>query len=100
MATLAKKFLTSVTDTALFIQEWFANPQGMGAVAPSSRNLARAMAGWLPSDPDSYVLELGPGTGVVTEALLRRGWSEEHVAAVLGENVRRLFCAALGRPGS
>lgn len=82
MATLAKKFLTSVTDTALFMQEWLANPQGIGAVAPSSRNLAEAMAQWLPSDPESFVLELGPGTGVVTEALLRRGLRQEQLVAI------------------
>jgi len=82
MATLAKKFLTSLTDTALFMQEWLANPQGVGAVAPSSRNLAEAMAKWIPSDPESYVLELGPGTGVVTEALLRRGLRQERLVAI------------------
>jgi phosphatidylethanolamine/phosphatidyl-N-methylethanolamine N-methyltransferase len=82
MATLAKKFVTSLTDTALFVQEWLANPQGMGAVAPSSKNLAEAMARWLPSDPESYVLELGPGTGVVTEALLRRGLRQERLVAI------------------
>ncbi|HTV41117.1 MAG TPA: methyltransferase domain-containing protein [Candidatus Sulfotelmatobacter sp.] len=82
MATLAKKFLTSLTDTSLFLQEWLANPQGMGAVAPSSRKLAEAMARWLPSDPESYVLELGPGTGVVTEALLRRGLRQERLVAI------------------
>ena len=82
MATLAKRFLTSLTDTALFMQEWLANPQGMGAVAPSSRKLADAMAKWLPSDPESYVLELGPGTGVVTEALLRRGLRQERLVAI------------------
>ena len=82
MATLAKKFLTSLTDTALFMQEWLANPQGVGAVAPSSRNLAEAMAQWVPSDPESYVLELGPGTGVVTEALFRRGLRQERLVAI------------------
>lgn len=82
MATLAKRFLTSLTDTALFMQEWLANPQGVGAVAPSSRNLADAMARWVPSDPESYVLELGPGTGVVTEALLRRGLRQERLVAI------------------
>jgi phosphatidylethanolamine/phosphatidyl-N-methylethanolamine N-methyltransferase len=82
MATLAKKFLTSVTDTVMFVQEMLANPQGMGAVAPSSRNLAEAMAQWLPSDPESYVLELGPGTGVVTESLFRRGLRQDRLVAI------------------
>lgn len=82
MATLAKKFVTTLSDTMLFVQEWLANPQGIGAVAPSSKDLAEAMAKWLPSDPESYVLELGPGTGVVTEALLRRGLRQDRLVAI------------------
>ncbi len=82
MAIQAKRLLTSLTDTTLFIQEWLANPQGVGAVAPSSRQLAGAMAKWLPQDPDSYVLELGPGTGVVTESLLARGLRQERLVAI------------------
>jgi phosphatidylethanolamine/phosphatidyl-N-methylethanolamine N-methyltransferase len=82
MATLAKKLVTAVTDTTLFLQEWLANPQGIGAVAPSSPKLAAAMAQWLPTDPDSYVLELGPGTGVVTDALLQRGLRQERLVAI------------------
>jgi phosphatidylethanolamine/phosphatidyl-N-methylethanolamine N-methyltransferase len=82
MAIQAKRLLSSLTDTTLFIQEWLANPQGVGAVAPSSRQLAVAMAKWLPLDPDSYVLELGPGTGVVTESLLARGLRQERLVAI------------------
>jgi phosphatidylethanolamine/phosphatidyl-N-methylethanolamine N-methyltransferase len=82
MATLTKKLLTTLTDTTLFLQEWLANPQSMGAVAPSSPKLAEAMARWLPADPDSFVLELGPGTGVVTEALLQRGLRQEKLVAI------------------
>jgi phosphatidylethanolamine/phosphatidyl-N-methylethanolamine N-methyltransferase len=82
MASQAKKFLTALSDTTMFLQEWLANPQGVGAVAPSSPKLANAMAQWLPADPESYVLELGPGTGVVTEALLRRGLRPERLVAI------------------
>lgn len=82
MASQAKKFITALSDTTMFLQEWIANPQGVGAVAPSSPKLANAMAQWLPADPESYVLELGPGTGVVTEALLRRGLRPERLVAI------------------
>jgi len=82
MATVAKKLLSTIADTTLFLQEWIANPQRMGAVAPSSPRLANAMADWLPADPDSFVLELGPGTGVVTEALLQRGLPQERLVAI------------------
>ena len=58
---MAKKLIAALTDTTLFLQEWFANPQRTGSVTPSSPKLAAAMARWLPSDPESYVLELEIG---------------------------------------
>ena len=79
---MAKRLLATLSDTTLFLQEWLANPQRTGAVAPSSPKLAAAMARWLPSNPESYVLELGPGTGAVTEALLERGLREDRLVAI------------------
>jgi phosphatidylethanolamine/phosphatidyl-N-methylethanolamine N-methyltransferase len=79
---MAKRILATLTDTTLFLQEWIANPQRTGAVVPSSRKLAAAMAQWLPSDPNSYVLELGPGTGAVTQALLQHGLREDRLVAI------------------
>lgn len=79
---MAKKLIATLNDTGLFLQEWLANPQRMGSVMPSSRQLAAAMARWLPPDPESFVLELGPGTGAVTEALLERGLREEKLVAI------------------
>jgi phosphatidylethanolamine/phosphatidyl-N-methylethanolamine N-methyltransferase len=79
---MAKKLIAALTDTTLFLQEWFANPQRTGSVTPSSPKLAAAMARWLPSDPESFVLELGPGTGAVTEALIKRGLREEKLVAI------------------
>ncbi|MEI6193701.1 MAG: methyltransferase domain-containing protein [Verrucomicrobiota bacterium] len=79
---MAKKFIAALTDSRLFLQEWFANPQRTGSVAPSSRQLAAAMAHWLPANPDSFVLELGPGTGAVTEALIKRGLREDRLVAI------------------
>jgi phosphatidylethanolamine/phosphatidyl-N-methylethanolamine N-methyltransferase len=79
---MAKKFIATLNDTGLFLQEWLANPQRMGSVVPSSRKLAAAMARWLPTDPESFVLELGPGTGAVTEALIERGLREDRLVAI------------------
>jgi phosphatidylethanolamine/phosphatidyl-N-methylethanolamine N-methyltransferase len=79
---MAKKFIAAVTDTTMFLQEWFANPQRTGSVAPSSPKLAAAMAHWLPADPESYVLELGPGTGAVTQALIKYGLREDRLVAI------------------
>jgi len=79
---MARKIIAAVTDTTLFLKEWLANPQRTGSVAPSSPKLGAAMARWLPADPESYVLELGPGTGAVTEALLKRGLREDRLIAI------------------
>jgi phosphatidylethanolamine/phosphatidyl-N-methylethanolamine N-methyltransferase len=79
---MAKKLIAALADSTVFLQEWFANPQRTGSVTPSSPKLAAAMARWLPSDPESFVLELGPGTGAVTEALIKRGLREEKLVAI------------------
>jgi phosphatidylethanolamine/phosphatidyl-N-methylethanolamine N-methyltransferase len=80
--TMSKRLLETLSDTTLFLQEWLGNPRRTGSLVPSSRQLAKAMARWLPSNPESFVLELGPGTGIVTEALLQRGLREEKLVAI------------------
>jgi len=79
---MAKKLIAALADSTLFLREWLANPQRTGSVAPSSPQLGAAMARWLPRDPDSFVLELGPGTGAVTAALLKRGLREDRLIAI------------------
>ncbi|MFM2296098.1 MAG: hypothetical protein RLZZ350_2511 [Verrucomicrobiota bacterium] len=79
---MAKRLLAALKDTKFFVQEWLANPQHTGAIAPSSPRLAAAMARWLPKDPNSFVVELGPGTGAVTGALLKRGLREDRLVAI------------------
>jgi phosphatidylethanolamine/phosphatidyl-N-methylethanolamine N-methyltransferase len=93
---MAKKIIAALADSGLFLREWLADPQGTGSVAPSSPKLAAAMAHWLPANPDSYVLELGPGTGAVTAALLQRGLREDRLVAIernptLAELLRERF---------
>ncbi len=79
---MTKRLLATLSDTTLFLQEWLVNPQRTGSVVPSSRQLAAAMARWLPRNPESFVLELGPGTGAVTAALLKRGLREDRLVAI------------------
>ena len=79
---MARNIIAALSDSTVFLREWFANPQRTGAVAPSSPQLGAAMARWLPRNPDSYVLELGPGTGAVTDALLKRGLREDRLIAI------------------
>ena len=70
-----------IADQLRFIGRLIARPSNVGAIAPSSPGLARAMAAQIP-ESDGPVLELGPGTGVVTEAILARGISANRVTAI------------------
>jgi phosphatidylethanolamine/phosphatidyl-N-methylethanolamine N-methyltransferase len=71
-----------MSDTLRFIGRLITQPRTVGAIAPSSRALARAMAAQIDAAADGRVLELGPGTGVATEALIRRGIAPERITAI------------------
>jgi phospholipid N-methyltransferase len=55
---------------ATFATQAISDFQATAAIAPSSRFLAEAMVRPLPLDRARTVVELGPGTGVMTEELL------------------------------
>lgn len=76
------QLVSRLNATTLFLFEALFRPQQIGAILPSGRPLARAMARWLPNDKNAFALELGPGTGSVTEALLRHGLREDRLIAV------------------
>lgn len=54
----------------------------MGAVMPSSKALARTMARYVDPHSDGPVIELGPGTGAITDALLAHGIAEKRLVLV------------------
>jgi phosphatidylethanolamine/phosphatidyl-N-methylethanolamine N-methyltransferase len=55
-----------------FLWQWLSNPGQIGAVAPSSRHLARRMLEAVDLDRATVVVEYGPGTGAFTEHILPR----------------------------
>src|SRR6478609_2364844 len=62
-----------LADRARFLKSLVASPRLTGAVAPSGRALARAMATAAGSPSHGLVIELGPGTGPVTRSLIDAG---------------------------
>lgn len=71
----------SVADSLFFLRLWLRNPRRVGAVAPSGRALARRItAGVTPAS--GPVIELGPGTGAFTQALLERGVAPSSLALI------------------
>jgi phospholipid N-methyltransferase len=68
-------------DTLFFLKSWVRAPLRVAAIAPSGRALARLIASEI-DVASAPVLELGPGTGVFTRALLARGLRQEDLTLV------------------
>ena len=72
---------TTLADNLRFLRALIARPKNIGALMPSSPALAEAIARQI--DPHAGpVLEIGPGTGVISEALLARGVPPERLTLV------------------
>lgn len=80
--------LAVVGDALRYIATWSTT----GAVAPSGRRLAARMVQDIDPAGAAPILELGPGNGVVTEALIERGVSPDRIVAV---EYNSEFCALL-----
>lgn len=81
-----------MADGLRFFRTWLQKPVLTGAVSPSGRALARAMARLVDADSRWPVLELGPGTGPVTAALIEHGVAPERIVAL---EFNPEFCALL-----
>jgi phosphatidylethanolamine/phosphatidyl-N-methylethanolamine N-methyltransferase len=79
-------------DEVRFLRSWIEKPLHMGAVMPSGRVLARTMAQYVDIDSQSPVVELGPGTGAITNALIERGVDQKRLVLV---EYNPGFCALL-----
>lgn len=66
----------------IFFQELCNRPGAIGAICPSSRYLARQMARQIPVSHDGLVIELGGGTGAITQALLEHGIPPERLMVI------------------
>lgn len=71
-----------LADAAHFLRTWASNPLLLGAVTPSGPALAARMAAAVDPSQPGPVVELGPGTGVMTAALLARGIAPERLILV------------------
>jgi len=79
-------------DEVRFLRSWIEKPLHMGAVMPSGRMLARTMAQYVDADSNGPVVELGPGTGAITSALIERGIDQKRLVLV---EYNPGFCALL-----
>jgi phosphatidylethanolamine/phosphatidyl-N-methylethanolamine N-methyltransferase len=87
-----KKPKLRLDDEVRFISSWLQSPLKTGAVSPSSPALAKAMAAEIDPSVPGPVVEIGPGTGPVTEAILARGITPQRLVLV---EFNREFCTLL-----
>lgn len=62
-----------------FFKKFLENPLQIGAITPSSRKLSREIAALVDLKLTGSVIELGPGTGVITRELLNHGVKKEQL---------------------
>ena len=62
-----------IANAGLFFRRWMANPLQMGSIVPSSPALCRRVARHAHASANEAIIELGAGTGVVSQALLAAG---------------------------
>ncbi|MEO3386915.1 phospholipid N-methyltransferase PmtA [Mesorhizobium sp. CAU 1741] len=78
--SLARRF----DDELRFFKGWIDKPRAVGSIVPTSSVTAKRMASVVNPHSGLPVLELGPGTGVITKAILEAGvkpqslWSIEY----------------------
>ena len=79
-------------DEVRFLRSWIEKPLHMGAVMPSGKILARTMAQYVDVHSSAPVVELGPGTGAITNALIQHGVEQKRLVLV---KYNPGFCALL-----
>jgi phosphatidylethanolamine/phosphatidyl-N-methylethanolamine N-methyltransferase len=65
-----------------FFKGWIDGPKSVGAILPTSSVTARRMASVIEPSSGLPVLELGPGTGIITKAIVKRGVAPEKVVSI------------------
>lgn len=79
-------------DLFYWLKNYVKHPFQLGAILPTSSSASRLMAKAISPSVMNLVLELGAGTGTVTQALIRKGVLEENLVLV---EINREFCNIL-----
>lgn len=71
-----------------FFMEYLKNPSKIGAIAPSSKWLAKKMVGQIRFKECRCIVEYGPGTGVFTDEVIRR---KKNITFIVIEQNREFY---------
>ncbi|WP_075290937.1 phospholipid N-methyltransferase PmtA [Pararhizobium arenae] len=79
---LKQRFEQKFDEEIRFFKGWKQNMKAVGSIIPTSGVTARRMASVVNPHSGLPVLELGPGTGVITKAILEKGVKPENLFSV------------------
>ncbi|HLP66804.1 phospholipid N-methyltransferase PmtA [Ciceribacter ferrooxidans] len=79
---LKERFEKKFDEEIRFFKGMMQGPKLVGAIVPTSSITAKKMASIVNPNSGLPVLELGPGTGVITKAILARGIPAERLVSV------------------
>lgn len=79
---LKQRFEKKFDEEIRFFKGMMDRPKTTGSIIPTSSVTARKMASVIDLQSGLPVLELGPGTGAITKAILARGLPPERLVAV------------------
>lgn len=82
MKEKSKIILDGVANDMRFLKGWLKKPRSVGSVKPTSRAAARLMVEQIPKDRGLPVLELGPGTGIITKTMIECGIAPRDIVSV------------------
>jgi len=82
MGKMKKALAEKFDEEIRFFRGWIDKPKAVGSIVPTSGVTARKMASIVRPERDDMVLELGPGTGVITRAILERGVKPDNLVSV------------------
>lgn len=79
---LKERFGKKFDEEIRFFKGMMQGPKTVGAIVPTSSVTAKRMASVIDLKAGLPVLELGPGTGVITKQILARGVAPEKIVSV------------------
>jgi phosphatidylethanolamine/phosphatidyl-N-methylethanolamine N-methyltransferase len=79
---LKERFGKKFDEEIRFFKGMMQGPKTVGAIVPTSSITAKRMASVIEVKSGLPVLELGPGTGVITKQILARGVAPEKIVSV------------------
>jgi phosphatidylethanolamine/phosphatidyl-N-methylethanolamine N-methyltransferase len=80
--TISRKLVTKFDPEIRFFKGWLNGAKTVGTPFPTSQFTGRAMANVIRLNSNLPVLEIGPGTGVITSSILKGGTKPEDLYSI------------------